>query len=869
MVSQKSLSSNQQILIVEDASALSSKFDSLKKYKLISNLSIKADSLSSSDFIQKGTSQGLIVIVQPTASDREFDLYVSVSAAAGTVEFELPEGSVEFQDGSVNTLTTSPALTNTLAMNHSRLALGEEYVCYSDVNKKVRCLGSYYGGQTGKGDSSEGEQYRGFEVNTSLISGSGDFYKVSGASYSSCGLSSEGTLYCWGDNYSNELGVGTGDMEVLRPTPVAMTNVAGEKRFIDFDMDFESLCAVSAVGDLFCSGVIDATSSLVPVKVDLSGLSGTAGKVAQVSVGREFACGVTSDGRLFCFGKNDQGQLGNGSMLDSVTPVYVDVSGVAGIQKFVQVSLGMNHACAVTVESVMYCWGDNSTGQLGNGTQVDSAIPIAVNTAALVASEKFVMTSVGHNGSCGISNLGKIYCFGDNWHYLTGNGSASDAWSPVAVDSSALSGGAYFTGVALHEGRTCATSSDGGLYCWGDPYADSSFKDNPAYQPQEISTSALPMGQYWDQVITSDASYKKGVALISSDGTGYVWGASVPGINADVASVTPIDVSTMSGSTKFKKIALGFYTMCGISFDDKLHCAGSGAAVGQGGTVTSVSTLTPVDTSSMTGATTFSDVDIAQYVACGVATDGVGYCWGGSGASDILYNPGLGNGSSATKYKPYPISVGAIPGSKLFSKIVVTSFHVCGLMTDQKVYCWGNSNYNRTGNSSGTSVYTPQALNTSGMTGSQLFSDIHGTTETFCGVSADNIVYCWGDSRQGQLGNNSFATSTTPVAVSMGGLAAAAAPLSVKGGPGSSCGILDAAFNIYCWGAPGNSVLTENNSATPVLVDRTGMNGSPVRITSGGNLFVTTSTNKIYCIGWDCNLGLYRTKPTKQYYESF
>ncbi|BEV68308.1 hypothetical protein Bb109J_c1728 [Bdellovibrio bacteriovorus] len=868
LTSEGVFSSPQDIQIVEQAGTQSfSKLDSFKKFKLISQKPIEASTLDASDLIQSGTAKGLVIVVEPSDSPLEYDVFVSVSSQEGTVVLELQEGAVDFQDGTQNTAAQSEVSVSTFASKQSRLALGEEYLCYVDKDKKIRCQGSYYGGQTGIGDSSYGEMYTGQLVNTSLITGSGNFVKASGASYSSCALSQEGLLYCWGDNYADELGVGTGTIEVLQPTPALMTNVTGEAKFVDFAMGYESVCAISAAGDLYCSGAVSPAFLGLLTKVDLAGLGASLGKVVQVAVGEGFVCGLSEYGKVFCWGKNDLGQLGNGTLVDSALPVSPDYSGLSGVPKFIHLASGGSHVCAVAVEGQMYCWGANAHGQLGDGTKTDRSTPVLVANGALPVNEKFQAVTASHEGSCGTSAQGQIYCFGENWHFLSGNGSSAEILTPTLVDNSNLPGGVNFREVFMHEGRTCASSSENKLYCWGSPYNEASFRDHEAFAPVEISTEVLPSGQYWADV--SSAELELGLLLRSSDGTAYVWGRGRPGTTDTDFVPKPLDTSTMSGSTKFKKLAMGNWAICGISNDDILHCMGNGTSVGQGGTATSQATLDPVDTTGMTGATTFADVDMGKYTACGVATDGVGYCWGGAGFSPSLYNSILGNGSSTIRYRPHPVNVTAIPGSKLFTKIVAGEYHACGLMTDQKVYCWGNSVYSRSGHSSAFSVYTPQALDTSGMTGSTLFADIHGDDESFCGISTDGITYCWGDSSGGQLGNNSLVTSNTPVPVSVAGLASAPAPLMVKSFARFSCGILDSAINIYCWGESVPAGLSPATSAVPVLINKGSMAGTPVSITGGKNLYVKTSANKIYCIGRDCNQGVERIIPTRQYFENY
>nr|BFD62924.1 chromosome condensation regulator RCC1 [Bdellovibrio sp. HM001] len=840
---------------------------SSKSYKVQSLNPIKPESLDVSDFVQKGTAEGLILHLTPGAHALEFDLTVSVSTRAGTIDLELPAGSVEFDDGTVNVASRSDVSTVDRAQTYSRMNVAESTTCYIDSNSRVRCFGDYYGGQVGRGVG-YGLQISAKEVSLSNVVGSPSFVKMSGGSYASCALNSDGLIYCWGDNYSDEAGIGPGVFSVYEPTPALMTNVEGEKKFVDFESNWESTCAVSAKHEMYCWGLLDAAVTGIPNKVDLTPL-GSSVKVLQVAVGLSFACGLTDRGKIFCYGANDQGQLGDGTLVDSPAVKFVDFGAGAPAAPFVHIAAGESHVCALNLEGALYCWGANGRGQLGLGTTVDSSLPQLADLSALADGEKLVSVVASVWATCGVSSKGKAYCFGYNWHSLTADGGATDILIPTPVDQTPLAGGTYFVNLAIHEGISCGETNGRTVYCWG--YADSEvrYKDVVAYQPQEISTSVLPAGQHWAGVYPS---FEKNVLLLkSSDGTAYFWGYSI-GLNATAYTPTPLDTSTMTGSTKFKTLAAGSYSFCGINTDDILHCVGNGATTGQGGFIQIQATMKAVDTSAVTGATTFASVSIGETVACAVATDGVGYCWGGKGFSHSLYNPVLGNGTSAQRYSPTPIDVSTIPvtDSRLFSKIVVSEFHACGLMTDQKVYCWGNSGYSRSGHSSANSVYRPQPLDTSGMSGAKLWKDIYGNKETFCGVSTDDIAYCWGDSLWGQLGNGVVAgSSSTPVPVTVTGLLAGEAPLMVKGFDPYSCGILDIAKNIYCWGNEGTSLAIEGKSAVPVPVARTGMVGNPTQIDGGKNLYITTDANKIYCVGFDCALELMRRSLTRQYFDNF
>lgn len=196
---------------------------------------------------------------------------------------------------------------------------------------------------------------------------------------------------------------------------------------------------------------------------------------ADVFVGRLTTCGVTTGGAAFCWGHNQRGEGGNTlRQLNSPSDSPVAVEG--GIV-FKALTLGWLHTCGLSTEGVAYCWGDNRFGQLGLGVVDNEAYsaPVAVTT-----SLRFEQLSAGANYTCGITTTHLAYCWGQNVTSQLGDGTADDHPSPTAV-----SGGLKFAKIAASTGfpdnsavaipstlqgavaHTCALTEAGAAYCWG------------------------------------------------------------------------------------------------------------------------------------------------------------------------------------------------------------------------------------------------------------------------------------------------------------------------------------------------------------------------------------------------------------------
>ncbi|PYP53402.1 MAG: cell wall anchor protein, partial [Gemmatimonadetes bacterium] len=214
------------------------------------------------------------------------------------------------------------------------------------------------------------------------------FTTLGAGNFHACGLTSSGAAYCWGDNSTGQLGIGvnaapdtcaTGHGPCSR-TPVA---VAGGLTFTTLNVGTQHTCARATDGSWYCWGLNNygqlgtgatgpetcaaAPCSSTPVAVSV-GINLTA-----VVAGRRHSCGVTSAGAAYCWGENVSGQLGDGTTTNSLTPVAV-----AGGLTFATLSPFISHTCGLTTGGVGYCWGSNSHGELGDRTTTSSSVPVRV-----------------------------------------------------------------------------------------------------------------------------------------------------------------------------------------------------------------------------------------------------------------------------------------------------------------------------------------------------------------------------------------------------------------------------------------------------------------------------------------------------------
>jgi len=276
----------------------------------------------------------------------------------------------------------------------------------------------------------------------------------SGDNYT-CTLTSEGGVKCWGNNFSGQLGNGTNTSSNI-PVDVSGLNIG----MIAVSAGGNHTCALTSAGGVQCWGSNDSgqlgngtnTSSNIPV--DVSGLN--SGMIA-VSAGGNHTCALTSIGGVKCWGYNIDGELGNGTNTNSNIPVNVSglSSGVAAI------SAGGGHTCALTSAGEVKCWGRNSVGQLGNGINIYSNTPVSV----IGLNSGVVAISAGKNHACALTNAGGVKCWGSNSNDQLGSETLAHSFAAIAVDVSGFDSGV----IAISAGgfHTCALTSTGGVKCWG------------------------------------------------------------------------------------------------------------------------------------------------------------------------------------------------------------------------------------------------------------------------------------------------------------------------------------------------------------------------------------------------------------------
>jgi alpha-tubulin suppressor-like RCC1 family protein len=356
-------------------------------------------------------------------------------------------------------------------------------------------------------------------------------YQSVSAGTLTCGLTPSGAAYCWGVQAFGELGNGTTtsnahSAEVSSATPVA---VSGGLTFVALSAGRFSACGVVASGAAYCWGRNDwgqlgngtTTNSATPVAVS-GGLT-----FASVSAGGEQKCGLTSSGAAYCWGANF-GQVSSSltARLSNTTSDSTPVAVTGGLT-FASVSTGLDHTCGVTLSRAAYCWGLGSNGQLGNGHSSDiDSTPVAVSGGLTLAS-----VTAGDDFTCGVTPSGAVYCWGLNAFGQLGNGTTASSATPVVASS-----GLTFASVSAGNDFTCGVTPSGAAYCWGANLAGQLGNGTTANSATPVAVSGgLTFGS-----ISAGHDFNCGV---TTSGVTYCWGSNVAGQlgnGTNTNSATPV-----------------------------------------------------------------------------------------------------------------------------------------------------------------------------------------------------------------------------------------------------------------------------------------------------------------------------------------
>lgn len=556
-----------------------------------------------------------------------------------------------------------------------------------------------------------------------------------------------------------------GSTQLLRGSPVTALGAAGNHT-----------CLVLANGTVQCWGLNrfgelgngTTTASINPVIV--SGISTAKAVVAAGEGNTDHACALLASGAVKCWGNNVSGQLGNGtttplSPWGTTTPVTV-----SGISTATAVATGPHHTCALLASGEVQCWG---SGFLGNGTRDSSNIPVTVsgiNTATSIAAGGTDFDS-GSDLTCVLLAGGTVQCWGAYGY------SYAPTTTPVTV-----SGITNATAIAVGGNHACAVLSSGAVQCWGkndfgqlgNGTTSDAYTISPPASVSGISTA-----------IAVTAGSLHSCALLAS-GAVQCWGNNYYGQLGNTTTAPSLTPVTVSGISTATALAAGYGHSCALLASGAVQCWGLNGSGELGIGQTNYFT-TPVDTIGISSPTALA---AGGNNTCAVLAGGAVQCWGSN-----FYGT-LGNGTNSSNSMS-PVSV---TGISTATALTVGDVHSCALLTGGSVKCWGYNGYGQLGNGTqgnATSSNVPVAVSGISTATVVVAGPQSGAESHSCAVLASGVVQCWGYNHWGEVGLYGQYNETVATPNTVSGISTAT---GVSLGAWHTCALLSSGA-VQCWGA--------------------------------------------------------------------
>lgn len=560
-----------------------------------------------------------------------------------------------------------------------QIAVGVAHTCALLGDGTVSCWGQNTKGELGDGGTTDHTPM--------VVPGLSDIVQISAGDETTCAVDATGVAKCWGANDVGQLGTGN---HTVHPTPVVVANLSDTVKEIVAGHGFT--CVELSYGANYCWGDGPLGNGQIG-QSDLPVAIGAPTGLDHMTAGDGTACGIGGNGQLWCWGRNGDNRIGDGSFQDQGQPIlssFVDV---------VEASIDGNHMCAVDARGAIRCAGFNRRGELGDGQRLTQGGPQPVlgltNVKSIVAGDKH---------TCALLGDGSVKCWGYNGAGQLGLGNYESSAVPRTVPG--IAGVTELTAGASH---TCALIVDT-MYCWGDnddgQLGDA--KDGNATTPQ--------LSLNWGAIQHIFGGNNNTCAIVGGKP-----------LCVGTYSATP---AQFNGFASALSIGTGRNHGCVVMADHSVHCTAGdnyNATLGDGGTVCCTDS-TPVMNA--------TDVVIHGDQSCALGLDHSVKCWG--------YNNGvrLGTGDGSYLIK----SPMAQPGV-MASQISLGNSIGCVLRTDMTVACWGQGFFGGVGDATYNDRDTPVAVST--LVATQVASGAGHA----CALMADGTVQCWGNDTDGELGD--------------------------------------------------------------------------------------------------------------------
>jgi alpha-tubulin suppressor-like RCC1 family protein/Tfp pilus assembly major pilin PilA len=685
---------------------------------------------------------------------------------------------------------------------------------------------------------------------------------VSAGTQGTCAIASNDKLYCWGNGINGEIGDDE-YASYNQPVAVHVDGQIGGEAILSISTSTYFSCAISSSHRAFCWGggwngqLGNGTTGSYgqPIAIDTTGvLNGKT--IKALSTGWDHTCVIASDDKAYCWGANRSGEIGDGTKTQRTSPVAVNTAGALNGKTIKSISAGVSTTCVIASDDNAYCWGQNDIGELGDGTIVEKTLPTAVFKTGALGSRPLKSISTAGWHTCVIASDDNGYCWGSNWAGELGDNTYNASSNvPVAVYTGGKLSGKTLSVLSVGVYHTCAVTTDSIAYCWGSNARSATAQTlsrEEVIAPEPISTS----GAIKRLSVKSISAGGLASCIIASDNNAYCWGKNDVGqLGNNMTSNRLVPSKSVTGALANKTLkTLSLRDqVCATDSSDIPYCWGE-SEQGKTGTGDFMDVFSPklVDRTGVLNGKTIKKTAAGGAHTCAIASDDKAYCWGDD------YNGNLGAGTNSSSTVPVAVSTAGVLNGKTIKDITAGEAHTCVIASDDKAYCWGYNGYGQLGDNTFVGKNIPVAVNTAGVLNGKTIKSISAGWEQTCAIASDDKAYCWGQNLAGGLGNNSLVDSSIPVAVNTAGVLAGKTIKALATGNYHTC-VIASDDKAYCWGANWRYELgngTDTNSSVPVAVYTNGiLKGRSVKtISSGGDhSCAITTLNEFTCWGSNDN----------------
>lgn len=613
------------------------------------------------------------------------------------------------------------------------------------------------------------------------------FCKISAGAGHSLAIDKNGRAWSWGLNGSGQLG---DNSITARCTPVSVLGAVKTFCHIAASLGLHSM-AIDKNGRLWGwgnnsngrLGINSITSQRTPVSV-----LGAVKTFCKVAVGNAWTAAITNGGRVWCWGNGGDGRLGTGSTASALTPVSI----IGAVKTFCEIAAGNATTAAIDKNGLIWSWGFNNSGQLGNGANVAQCTPVSLAGVR----KTFCKISLSNGQTIALDKNGGVWGWGFNANALLGDNSVTARNTPVSLAGTKKT----FCAIAAGNQHSLAIDKYGNTWAWGTNSLGSLGANIPIVgnTPAVSTPKAIVLG-----VTRTFCAINTGGQFsnaIDKNGIIWSWGNNASGRLGDNSTTNRYTPINLLGATKtFCKLSAGGNWSLAIDKNGRVWAWGTGSN-GRLGDNGITQRLTPV---SILGAVkTFCEISAGGSHSLGIDKNGKAWGWGLNSSGYI--------GDNTVTQRLTPVSVlGAV---KTFCQISAGTLHSLAIDKNGRAWGWGYNYYGGLGDNSNLDKLTPVS--------------VAGTVKTFCKISADysfslaidknGRAWGWGYNGVGNLGDNSIIDRWTPVSV----LGAVKTFCEIAGGFAHSVAI-DKNGRAWAWGSNDNGQLGDNsltNRSTPVSV---------------------------------------------------